>query len=449
MAMTSAQKLAFVHKMTHLALSNVQHFDEGGSVAPRTPSVYGSNNPAPVPSTPAGPALSGPVLAGTGNAVPPGGLASGLGVDNKFQASPAVIQPGTNVGQLNTAYQGAQNALGASTNLTNTLAPGVNQGATSQALLTEQLRERAAGGGPNPAQSALNQNTSNNIKQAAALAASVRGAGSNPGLVSTNAANTAAATNQQAVGQEATLEAQQQIAAQDQLQGLAGAQVGQGTNAVQLQNQTAQNEQNILEGANTAANNAAVSQQQNINTTNANVATGNAAANSNIVSGIGGALAGIGTAALLFNEGGEVPDHYRHIIDIYHPHLSGGGMVWQDSTPAPTAISGGESMNPSQAANPLGGVNNAIQSAVGVLAKRYESDAQGGTVGSKLKRGGSVPGQPQIPHNDPKNDTVDAKLSPGEVVIDIDTLKRKDKVGKMARFVAANIERKKAGRKLA
>src|SRR4051812_29739590 len=130
MAMTSAQKLAFVHKMTHLALSNVQHFDEGGSVAPRAPGVYGTPT-VRAPVVPAGPALSGPVFAGTNNAVPSGGLSGFLGVNNKFQATPAAIQPGTNVGQLNTAYQGAQGALGQSTNLTNTLVPGVNQGADS------------------------------------------------------------------------------------------------------------------------------------------------------------------------------------------------------------------------------------------------------------------------------------------------------------------------------
>ena len=69
-------------------------------------------------------------------------------------------------------------------------------------------------------------------------------------------------------------------------------------------------------------------------------------------------------------------------------------------------------------------------------------------MGSELMSGGKVPGRPMINHDSFKNDVVDAKLSPGESVIDINTLRDKGKLGKMARFVAREIERKKAGRKL-
>jgi hypothetical protein len=79
-------------------------------------------------------------------------------------------------------------------------------------------------------------------------------------------------------------------------------------------------------------------------------------------------------------------------------------------------------------------------------------EAHGGKVyphmGEELKAGGKVPGHPKVHHDSYKNDVVEAKLSPGEVVIDLDSLHHKGKLGKMARFVAKEIERKKMGRKL-
>ena len=75
-----------------------------------------------------------------------------------------------------------------------------------------------------------------------------------------------------------------------------------------------------------------------------------------------------------------------------------------------------------------------------------ESDARGGTVGSRLKSGGKVPGKPKVQHDAYKNDTVSAKLTPGEVVIDLDTLKDQGPLGHMARAVAQAIMKKK-GRK--
>jgi hypothetical protein len=381
--MTLQQKLDFVHKQTKLALEHVQHFDTGGT------------------------ALGGPSTVGTQNASNSqgigGAIGSVLGTNSNFQASGANINQGTNTAQLNQAYSGAQNALGQGNNLTNTLNPGVTQGANTQNTLTQQLQNEALGKGPNPAQTALNQNTGQNIAQQAALAASTRGAGANAGLVAQNAGQQGGALQQQAVGQEATNAAQQQLNAQNQLQNLAATQVGQGTNAVQAGNVAQQGEQNILQGANTAANQQSVSQQENINTTNAQTAAANASNNGGLFGGIGNAIGSIGKAiGSIFAEGGEVPTHLAQMAAIYHPHLVG---------------------MPPQAA------------------------AYGGNMQGELKSGGKVPGKAPIPHDDYGNDTVDAKLTPGEVVIDLNTLKDKGELGKKARFVAQNIERKKMGRK--
>lgn len=482
--MDHQKKLDFVLKMTKHALDSVQHFADGGT------------------------ALGGPIQAGNPNASDPtrgiaGTVGNFLGTNNNFQATGATLNPGTNTAQLNQAYSGAQGALNAATNLAGTLTPGVAQGVGIQNTLAGQLQGQAVGQGPNPAQAALNQATGENIARAAAIAAGTRGAGANAGLIASNAAQQGANLQQQAVGQGATLQAQQQLAAQQQLQGLAAQQVGQGTNAVQLQNQTQQNEQNILQGANTATNNAAVSQQNNINATNAAVSAGNQNADQNVIGGIASGIGKVGGAiAGLFHEGGTViPDHIGAMRDLYHPHLAEGGAAWQYSTPVASTIDPGVPINlpaytgPSLASqiegsgsgakkseskltangtNPtgVGGtygfggqqmVEDLGNNSLGVSAAPSELQlpelgaslskvaplalmSKGGSVSGGLKEGGKVPGKPKVNHNDMKNDTVSAKLSPGEVVIDLNTLNDKGKLGQMARFVAQNIERKKMGR---
>jgi hypothetical protein len=571
--MTDQQKMDFVHKQTKLALEHVQHFDAGGT------------------------ALGGPTATGTQNAINPasqgvlGGLGNFLGTNNNFQATGANIQQGTNAAQLNQAYTGAQGALQQAGNLNNQLTPGVAQGAGTQNTLTQQLQAQALGGGPQVGQAQLNQNTAQNIAQQAALAASTRGAGANAGLIAQNAGAQGAATQQQAVGQGAAMGAQQQLASQQQLANLAAQQVGQGTTATQLANQSQQGEQNILQGANTAANQQAVSMQENINNVNAGVAAGNQNANLNTAAAIGQGISSLGKSAaslggayggqVPFAQGGmaNLPPHLAKMHEIYHakrfdqggavapsaptsppeappqnakdmqkgatsgatspseswtnlksglgfdqggtvsqpnspsqPLLGAGGQpvdpnshegqarknlstfhatggpVWQNETPATVAIDPGAPVNlpqfvnmfpskqqgsapsskpapmpteaPAQAqamANAPAEAQIPIGSGSSVLGANPEGGMMhgGGAVhGAPMQKqllkekGGKVPGK--MPEKDAyKNDTVSAKLTPGEVVIDVNTLRDQGKLGQMARFVAKEIERKKAGRKLA
>jgi hypothetical protein len=448
--MTSQQKLDFVHKQTKLALEHVQHFDSGGT------------------------ALGGPTQTGTNNATNPntsgiaGAVGNVLGTNNNFQATGANIQQGTNANQLNQAYTGAQGALNQANNLTSTLTPGVSQGANSQNTLTNELQNESVGGGPNPAQAALNQNTGQNIAQQAALAASTRGAGANAGLVAQGAANTGANLQQQAVGQEATQAANQQLNAQNSLQNLAATQVNQGTAATQLNNQTQQGEQAILQNANTAANNAAVSSQENINTTNAATSAGNQNANMNVLGGIGSAVNSVGSALSLFAKGGTIPEHLNHIAKIYHPHFASGGEVgpWENANVDTGSINPGAPVNlpqfvPLNSSKPAAddededeedeipaAVPRGVQPMAVNPSQQVPMMSRGGNAKS-FKKGGHVPGKPKVNHDAYSNDTVKADLTPGESVIDLNTLNDKGKLGQMARFVAREIERKKAGRKLA
>jgi hypothetical protein len=75
------------------------------------------------------------------------------------------------------------------------------------------------------------------------------------------------------------------------------------------------------------------------------------------------------------------------------------------------------------------------------------SKAHGGNVGSKLKTGGGVPGKAKAKGNSYSNDTVKALLSPGELVVDRETMSDGGPAGQAARFLAAVIAAKKRGGK--
>lgn len=160
---------------------------------------------------------------------------------------------GTNGQQLQTAYTGAQDAITGQQNLLTAL-QGQN-GLGNQSQVYNQLQNVASGNGPNPAQAMLNQSTGQNVSNQAALMAGQRGAAANPALIARQAAMQGANIQQQAAGQGATMQAQQSLnalnAAGNMANTQAGNQIGQ-TNAI---SSAQQNEQGILQGANSANNN--------------------------------------------------------------------------------------------------------------------------------------------------------------------------------------------------
>lgn len=132
------------------------------------------------------------------------------------------------VGTQSSAIQGLQNLAG------------------QQQGLASQYQNIANGTGPNPAQAMLNNATGQNVANQAALMASQRGAGSNVGLLARQAGQQGANTQQQAVGQGATMQANQSLGAlsglaaqqqaigntQSQIGGLGTTQVGQQLSAI-------------------------------------------------------------------------------------------------------------------------------------------------------------------------------------------------------------------------
>lgn len=314
--MDNAKKSSFVRVMGKKRLrlrkgGVVQHFDSGGTIL---------GGPGTTTQNPSG------VIQNINNA---------LGTN----AASANLQPGTNQAQLNNAYTGATNALNAQVGLTNTLMPQASNAVENQNKVAAQQEAMTRGEGPNPAANQLAQAAGANVANQAALMAGQRGAAANPALLARQAAMQGANIQQQAAGEAATLGAEQQIAAQNNLADLSNNQISQTQGATTALNSANQNEQGVLQGANSNLNNASVSMQGNINNNNAN-------ANKGILGGITSALSSVPIIGGLFDEGGEVKpgvgmEHHGHKkLEFVHKmaklglqHFDGGGSVQPSAPP--------------------------------------------------------------------------------------------------------------------
>lgn len=216
-------------------------------------------------------------------------LIEGLGLNNNFNAFYNGLMPQDLVGRVNQS-QARQTEI-------------YNQ----QQNLAQALLAQSQGLGPNPAAAMLAQQTGNNVQQQAALMASMRGASTNPALVARLAAQQGAGVQQNAVGQAATLQAQQQLAAQQALQ----------QQQSQMANQAITGEQtqlNYLTGG---------------TSTNADIAKGNQQTRNQL---IGGAMNAGGAAMGMMNDGGVVegPEHVKgdsEKNDVVPALLSAGEIV--------------------------------------------------------------------------------------------------------------------------
>lgn len=413
----------------------------------------------------------------------------------------AALQGQNGLGQQNAVAQ-QQNALNAQLNAAN----GVGtQNSAIQGLqgAAGQYQNIANGTGPNPAQAMLNQQTGQNVANQAALMAGQRGAGSNVGLMARQAAQQGAATQQQAVGQGTTMEAQQRIAG---LQGLTGAEQaigGLGTSqlgAQQAQQQALANQANLIAGqqiagttANTQANLANQQQMQNalagINTANVssqgNVNAGNAGLAQTQMKGqqdiLGGVMGGAG-AALGMADGGEVP--------LVQPVTEQEFMQAGPRAPGPTSsfgqfLSGWQEPSEPESAPPapdtsykanasddkLKQGSSGLSSALATAAMA----AKGGLVNAKVSEkeaiippeitrgphpvkdsakfiangGGKVeaenPGQKAVKKgNSYANDKIPKKIPEGAVVIPRDIMLGKNPVKGSAEFVRKVLEKRKS-----
>lgn len=284
----------------------------------------------------------------------------------------APIINAANLQQANTAYDTAQGALSQQQALAQALQAQGTQGMGYQTQLGQALSAQSQGQGPNPAQAQFAQNTEANTANQAALMAGQRGAASNVGLIARQAGRLGAATEQNSAGQAASLQAQQQLNAQQQLQNLAQTQIGQTAGESNAYSQAAQGEQSNILNAIAAQNNANVALQSNMNNANAAMSQTNSNASTAFIGGLinplggtvsnaavggggssgavggggsesgaiggGGAASGGGEAAAAFAKGGivkenpklsqvpqqdrfDMPDHIKGMAAIYHPEL--------------------------------------------------------------------------------------------------------------------------------
>ena len=381
-----------------------------------------------------------------------GALGGFLGLNGGFNGTGAMLTPGTDVNQLGQANAGVQGALGNQQALLQAL-QGQN-GIGNQSQVYGQLQNIAAGKGPNPAQAMLNQTTGQNVANQAALMAGQRGAGANAGLIARQAAQQGAGIQQNAAGQAATLQAQQAMNAINSAGNIAGQQVGNQLAASQeaMRGQLAQ--QQALQNANAAYNQVQIEGAKGVQ-------GGQQGA-------IGGLLGGAG-GLLGLAEGGDVPsDASKGPQSYLGKFLSGtANSMGTAQNPLQAGMSSflsgvgkgvGKLLSPSEASPiQLGSQFNTPAPSLGVNAAPGQSSnfampkvtlppmAKGGNVGSKLKGGGKVPGEAKKAGNSYQNDTVKALLSPGEGVIDRETMQHPGAVGDAARFVMAYVNSKKRG----
>jgi hypothetical protein len=364
--------------------------------------------------------------------------------NQNFAATAAPVWDPTNNQQMNQQYAGSQQGLGQQQQLISAL-QGQN-GIQNQSNVYNQMQGVANGTGPNPAQAMLANQTGANQANQAAQAAAMRGSSGNVGLMQRGVGQQGSNIQQQAAGQGAALQANQSLNALGQLGGMANNQVQNQMGAVNSFNQSQQNEQQQLLNANQGVNNANVQMQGNMNSTNQQMAANNA---KNTAGGIGGLLGGLGSVA----------------GTMFGPAVTAiGGAIGN-------AIGGGGSSNEPSSNDMSGGFSKyaggSIPNADGSDASHYKSNKKLDKVPMKdrypehiehmqtlyhggytqkapmpMKQGGPVPGQAEVRGDSPKNDTVQAKLSPGEVVIPKSVMESKDPVGEASKFVAALMKKK-------
>lgn len=431
-------KKSFVNAVR--ARGGVRYFDLGGQATP--------SQPAPVP-TAASPTGAPGVNNGEGLT---GVIGSVLTPQNGFQAQLAPTQ--------NLDYSGLINQAGSQALAGNGLQ--ANNIAQEQSL-QQQLINQGNGQGPNPAQAALNQATGNNIASQAALMANQRGGSANAGLIARQAAQQGANTQQQAVGQGATLQAQQQLAAQQ------GAAALQGQIGNQITNQQSANNQllGIGAGATNTQNANLVSNYGQAQGINAQAAQNNANANGQTFSGL--LNSGSDLLSSLFADGGKVgsPESYKH-LDVMH-YADGGSVSWAGqflnsspdqqasfATPSSGAVAQPASATlappaPPKSSSDSGG-GGGVMSLLALLSKGGETKPAVKSMvspGEKilppdkvnspnpLKDAKEVPGKASVKGNSLKNDTVPADLPVGAIVLPRSVTQAKDAPSRAAAFVQA------------
>jgi hypothetical protein len=304
-------------------------------------------------------------------------------------------------------------------NYANTL-QGQN-GAQNQQQAFQAVNQVYQGQGPNPAAAMLAEATGQTVANTEALMASQRGAAQNVGLIAREAAQQGANTQQQAVGQAATIESQQQLNALGQEAGISNSQVQNTIQAQTAAGNLAAENQNQLLGAQGTYQGQVTQGQGNVNAANASIT------NQSAVPLAAGALSGAGTATALLSSATPTAGTVNGIdtSTSYLPPTAPGSSTGLGSLPpnqTPYAKGGKviEGPHKSHVANFLamsdGGKVPALVSPGEIyLSPDHVKEVQHGA--NPLKLGHKIPGKAKVKGDSLKNDTVEATLQDGGVVL--------------------------------
>lgn len=382
--------------------------------------------------------------------------------------------------QLAAAQGNTQNALGQQNAFVNAL-QGQN-GIQNQSNVYNQLQGIANGTAPNPALDAQNVALANatgaNVANQAAMMAGQRGASANAGLMARQAAMQGGAIQQQAAGQGAQMQgnliAQQQANALNQMGNISGQQVGNLGNANNAAAQTAlQQQQNLIGGMN-GTNNANVANADSINKANSADNKASKDVMGSLINAGGSALSmlsdkdaktnvksGEGAVKQLLDKAQPKEYNYKDAANGQGKHVSpmaqdlekseiGKSMVMD--TPQGKVVDYGKGFGAILAAQSM------LHKRLDSLEKSMKPDSSEGVaeeseaapvdhkgpkskLGQHFAQGGRVshvvPGKAKVAGDSLKNDTVDAKLSPGEIVIPRSIATSKNAPAEAAKFVAA------------
>lgn len=324
-------------------------------------------------------------------------------------------------------------------------------GLQNQSNVYNQLQGVVAGQGPNPAQAMLNQSTGANVANQAALMAGQRGASANPALMARQAAMQGANIQQQAAGQGASMQAQQSLGALGQAGQMAGTMAANQIGQTNANTAAQQNEQNILQGANTANNSV---QGQLANTT----LGGQQKLMGGVMNAAGGAM-GLaeggsvdGTAAYgpqsmfgqflsqpqgsagVFSTPNTDPMNFTHAKKPVDPMARA-----QDITPQASAVGNLGSL-PVAA---QGGKVPAMVSPGEKVLNPGEAKAVAEGKANPMAMGEMVPGKAPVKGDSYKNDNVKKDLPAGGIVIPRSVMQSKDPVRGAADFVRDVMAKKK------
>lgn len=392
------------------------------------------------------------------------GGAGGTGFANPRMAD---IKNPVNQGQIDQSYTGVQDSMKQQKDLLAALQQ--QNGLANQNQVYGQLQGVANGTGPNPALAQLNQSTGQNVANQSAMMAGQRGAGQNVGLMARQAGQIGSGIQQQAVGQAATMQAQQQLAAINSAGGMANTQAGNLVGQTNANAGTAQAEQGSLLNAQTAYNNSLVGGQNSMNSANAAMASEGMKNQAGMIGGLmQGAGAFIGKA-----HGGEV-------------RMANGGMAMSKVGQSLSRQSGDENKDPlrsgaSTFAQGIGGLfrptaqdpmpmaggpmdNGGLQTDTMMAARGGQvpvllspgeiklSPEQAAMVAqgraNPMAIGKVVPGKPRVggAKNDYANDTVPDKVPAGTVIVPRSESMSKDPDRNSRDFVQKSLAKRKVGK---